>query len=797
MSVEVYLNDGLADLGANQEPPLIFKRAFDPDELASPAGDRAISLKLPRTLNNMALLGNVEDVQQSAAFARLGEVQVRILVEGVQVLRGTLLINRITPTAVECGVVGDNITWAQVFAARSLREIESLPCIDYSATANQGDGVTLWDLWQTDEADGFGVQFPLVSYGNFPADPANTNTNPINGVTTIAASAGVIDGAILDNKSAWPIDALEVRPAAYVRPVLQAMFEDAGYDVEGDFFTDPNFADLVVPFVDSADAAPIWNFGRLGKGLTTAAAQDYFSGYQTSAPIDNHCIYRQGTYPTLGFAEFFLTAAPSTNVDLTYQAASGASVAQVLKQWRWPAANQVNSFPRVPYVFAEQAGSYRLRITGNWQELWLQQTGWVAPARAIMYLRKVEAGFFDTIGLTPNRTDQFNAQNDLGLPYRTQVYDSSPLVLQPNVLDFEERSMVVTVSAAGSDGRGAVAFTLDSGCVELQQGEGIVPFLIMAAPNQIESVSQRSSYVAVNTVVRESVGSCGGNDCLSVANILPDANQADFLRWLVRLFNLYIETDEQRKRVGIFTREEYMVAQGAAIEIEAGSGEIRPPSLAKTTTFSFAPEDGEALFAPGRYDVSYTAESENLRETAAVETGFAATAIRGYVLPTQGTTLDLPTLNTLDELNKVLGELGDASQQVRLSYTPRILKWKGLDTRPVSDGLYIGLKKYRVNYPTDSGDFTYPKAVFVDTGAAWVLSFADERSLLTEFYARELRERERGLEIRVIANVDAATVRALGPRVPVTFGGQVYRLLEIEGFDPTGKRLTKIRLAKA
>ena len=796
MSVEVYLNDGLADLGANQEPPLIFKRAFDPDELASPAGDRAISLKLPRTLNNMALLGNVEDVQQSAAFARLGEVQVRILVEGVQVLRGTLLINRITPTAVECGVVGDNITWAQVFAARSLREIESLPCIDYSATANQGDGVTLWDLWQTDESDGFGIQFPLVSYGNFPADPANTNTNPINGVTTIAASAGVIDGAILDNKSTWPIDALEVRPAAYVRPVLQAMFEDAGYDVEGDFFTSPNFADLIVPFTDSQDQPPIWNWGRLGVGQFNSYAQQLTSSLP--APLINGGVFfRNSVSTTTGIAEGFFASTKFANTPI------GLSVGQyraeeVLREWFFNGADAVPSvldYVRVPYLFAPEDGSYRMTLSGDWIDVFYDTTTFASPtpARAIIYIRKMPVGFFD--GLTFDLANSFSSGNDLGLPYRAEARTAAALTLSADVFAVTSRTMQVNAPGTGTDPRASAPFTMDTGCVTLQKGECLVPFIVMAADN--ESVAGRVSLVNCQNNIQASVTGCGVNDCLSVANVLPDANQADFLRWLVRLFNLYIETDEQRKRVGIFTREKYMVPQGGAIEIEAGSGEIKPPSLAKTTTFSFAPEDGEALFTPGRYDVSYTAESENLRETAAVETGFAATAIRGYVLPTQNTTLDLPTLNTLDELNKVLGELGDASQQVRLSYTPRILKWKGLDTRPVSDGLYIGGKKYRVNYPTDSGDFTYPKAVFVDTGAAWVLSFADERSLLTEFYARELRERERGLEIRVIANVDAATVRALGPRVPVTFGGQVYRLLEIEGFDPTGKRLTKIRLAKA
>jgi hypothetical protein len=744
----------------------------------------------------MALLGNVEDVQQSAAFARLGEVQVRILVEGVQVLRGTLLINRITPTAVECGVVGDNITWAQVFAARSLREIESLPCIDYSATANQGDGVTLWDLWQTDESDGFGIQFPLVSYGNFPADPANTNTNPINGVTTIAASAGVIDGAILDNKSTWPIDALEVRPAAYVRPVLQAMFEDAGYDVEGDFFTSPNFADLIVPFTDSQDQPPIWNWGRLGVGQFNSYAQQLTSSLP--APLINGGVFfRNAVSTTTGIAEGFFASTKFANTPI------GLSVGQyraeeVLREWFFNGADAVPSvldYVRVPYLFAPEDGSYRMTLAGDWIDVFYDTTTFASPtpARAIIYIRKMPAGFFD--GLTFDLANSFSSGNDLGLPYRAEARTAAALTLSTDVFAVTSRTMQVNAPSTGTDPRASAPFTMDTGCVTLQKGECLVPFIVMASDN--ESVAGRVSLANCQNNIQASVTGCGVNDCLSVANILPDANQADFLRWLVRLFNLYIETDEQRKRVGIFTREKYMVPQGGAIEIEAGSGEIKPPSLAKTTTFSFAPEDGEALFTPGRYDVSYTAESENLRETAAVETGFAATAIRGYVLPTQNTTLDLPTLNTVDELNKVLGELGDASQQVRLSYTPRILKWKGLDTRPVSDGLYIGGKKYRVNYPTDSGNFTYPKAVFVDAGAAWVLSFADERSLLTEFYARELRERERGLEIRVIANVDAATVRALGPRVPVTFGGQVYRLLEIEGFDPTGKRLTKIRLAKA
>lgn len=793
MSLEVWVNDQLADLSASQEPPRIFRRAFDPDQLASAAGDYAISLKLPKTRRNLAILGNADDVQQAAAFARLGNVSVRIAVDGVEVIRGTLVINRITDI-IDCGIVGDNIAWADSFNELSLRDILSLPCIDYTATANQGDGVTLWDVWNSDEADGLGVQFPLVSYGNFAADPTNTSINPINGVTTIAESAGVVDGAVLDNRSAWPLEPLELRPAAYVRDVVRAMFRDRGFDVEGDFFTDPNFADYVLPFVDSADQGPSWNFGRISAGNTLSTGEVY-RAWRTTNPVNGtqfNVIYRQGVFPTLGFAEFFLDHTAVTDVDLGY---SGGLVSEVIPQWRWPAADQSNRFRRVPHLFAPEAGNYRFRVSGNLIQSTLQQTGWTAPARLIMYLLKVPAGFFETLNLTADRNDSFNAQNDLDLPYRAQTYDSSTLALEPNVLDFFEKAMDVVSTSGGEVIYSPVAFELDSGCVALEKGEAIVPFIVLPTSNVTEPAVTRGASVTMTSVTRESVGACGGNDCLSVSRNLPDVTQSDFLNGLIRLFNLYIEA--KGSRLGVWTRDGYYGRNDSAVPIIGEPVEINPPALPKQVDFKFAAEDGEALFDPGRYDARYTAESEQLRGTDSIEPIFAGTAQRIYTLPTQGTQIDVPTLNTRDELLKPLGELGDGTQQVRLSYTLRILKWKGLATRSVSDGLYVGTRKYRASYPTDAGDFVYPYAIQIDPDGDWLLSYADERSLLTEFYRKELRERERGLVLTVAAKLDAPTVQMLNPRVPVTLGGQVYRLLEIEGFDPTGKRLTKVKLAKA
>jgi hypothetical protein len=275
---------------------------------------------------------------------------------------------------------------------------------------------------------------------------------------------------------------------------------------------------------------------------------------------------------------------------------------------------------------------------------------------------------------------------------------------------------------------------------------------------------------------------------------LPDIQQTDFLSWIVRLFNLYIET--VGNRVGVWTRAKYFLPQQAAVPIEGNVNEINPPLLSKLTQFTFAKEDGEALFDLGTYDLDYTADSEQLTGSEQVEVGFAPTALRQYYLLTQQTSLDLPTLNTRDELLKPLGELGSGDQEVRLSYTPRILRWKGLAQVTVSDGLYVDNRKYRVDYPTDSGNFVYPQAIQLDNALEWLLTFGTEPSLFTRFYARELRERERGLTVRALARLDAAKVSQLTLRVPVTLNGQVYRLLEIEGFDPTGTKLTKLKLTK-
>lgn len=254
MDYRLEINGTEVDLPAGAQAPVIVRQLFAPETATPSVGDLTYNLVLPRTAKNEALLQWAYYPDRLGGADLLPKLLARVVAGSTLILDGQVQIEGITPEGIRARIYGLNTTWQDRLEGRVLQDID-FGTFGYSGVDPGDYGLeSLFDVWQTTEADGLPLQFPLVSYGNFAADPGNTAPNPLNdGAQTVAGSAGLIDGALIDNRQAWPFTIEEFRPAPYLRYVMRRLLAEAGLAAGGGFFKDSYFDNILLPYTNDND----------------------------------------------------------------------------------------------------------------------------------------------------------------------------------------------------------------------------------------------------------------------------------------------------------------------------------------------------------------------------------------------------------------------------------------------------------------------------------------------------------------------------------------------------------------
>lgn len=274
--VRLLLNEGQeADLYPGEDvAPRIVVQAFDPQKPFDTVGSYTYTIELPKTENNRKLLGNIGNPQLAAAFRNLGKLPALVEADGATVLRGSLFVDRITPNAYECTIAGENIAWAEVFRGIKIRTLDNFRPMRFTGfrtdgfnpwPAQEANSVGLTEAWAQGETGPFDCAFPLLAYGNFRVPDGTTDPNPLVPGIAVEDSVGEFATRLVLNSDTFPLSQFAFRPAVYLRTVVRRLFEYAGFTTSGDFFTDPDTENLVVPFVDSKGAQFRWNWALLGQ----------------------------------------------------------------------------------------------------------------------------------------------------------------------------------------------------------------------------------------------------------------------------------------------------------------------------------------------------------------------------------------------------------------------------------------------------------------------------------------------------------------------------------------------------
>lgn len=243
--VQLFLNEVAVDLPADIASQLRLNQASNPaDKLDVRIGERAYSVALPATATNDRVMRHARQQLTPHKFNRTIDLSARLVVGGVQVLgQGAVCrLNSASANGYDVSLYAASVPLGETLDGLSIRDLTTLRAQSYATLSDLANQLSSTRA----ESDLGNI---LVSYGNFFSD---TIPAPVTGFLPPLYEIDVplqLDDYLL--------------PVRY-RSVLDAVFSEQGYRVEGEPLNHPLLERLQIPYT-SPEPYP-WPWRTLGTG---------------------------------------------------------------------------------------------------------------------------------------------------------------------------------------------------------------------------------------------------------------------------------------------------------------------------------------------------------------------------------------------------------------------------------------------------------------------------------------------------------------------------------------------------
>lgn len=257
--IELYVDDKLVELESQEKLNLrLNSLLYDPTQLNSTQADYSFSFDLPTTVNNNKIFNYANVLSTVNKF--IPKYKARVYADGQLLFDGTLIINSVEKDFYNVNlVVIRNIDLDEIFGDTTMNELE------WYIPFNGVEDINRYNASANTE-----VAFPLVSYGPFQKVPTYRDE----------VGSDFTSKFILDKYNRWYVESFY--PSPKMLTTLRKCFENKGYIVDGDVFTDDILSNIYQSVNLSSEQIPNYNlghpnFGRLSLSLT---ATTYGSGYE-------------------------------------------------------------------------------------------------------------------------------------------------------------------------------------------------------------------------------------------------------------------------------------------------------------------------------------------------------------------------------------------------------------------------------------------------------------------------------------------------------------------------------------
>lgn len=220
--IQLYLDNEEADLSpAAAEQIRLNSAKNDLTRLDQRVGEVSFTFVLPKTATNARLLGFTAEQLTPKKFVRSREVRVRVVADGVVVTAPDtfLRVQSTSSVGYEVNLYGPGVALFETLGDKKLRELTTLRQYNFKNYIDLQELITFSRTY-TD------IAAPLIPRGNFYSDD---DTKPLN---TISEGIRLNDYVL----------------SVYALSVLEAIFQEQGWRVEGDILNDAMWNRAVIPF---------------------------------------------------------------------------------------------------------------------------------------------------------------------------------------------------------------------------------------------------------------------------------------------------------------------------------------------------------------------------------------------------------------------------------------------------------------------------------------------------------------------------------------------------------------------
>jgi hypothetical protein len=520
---------------------------------------------------------------------------------------------------------------------------------------------------------------------------------------------GTNNGYWFYNNPDLPLEWDSIKPAPYLVTTVKRMFQDLQYNVGGDFFNNPKFKNIIIPFVnnDYENKIEPWNYQvmarlnvqfnmtnngnpqsynwiRFNNGENSKAFQ--FPGNKRVQLIrPNYTNVNPFPAPGGNLEDSFTPATLTINENYMYDDtfydidSLGANQSNVFQAYTVPADGTYNLI----YNFRQFGAKESTAPTqNNWNN------GGIGSEIRYMFVKRTSNDFSGSLGQGLVFWDGVAFDTDPDVIYSDpDIITGNPFYINMDTTP-QDKSITTTVDLKAGD---VIEFMIAiSGFGNPGPYPAGVPFpmddkLTIVAGNQQLTIEKGSISEFIVTPLSFETE-------LNPAAWLPDINQADFLKSIINTFNLFVSYDDQNNRIDINEYENNFLPLGTAQDFTENTTidfdvKKEPLDKFKQVLFNEVVDDTDILSLSAVPTETYTNNLNNFTEIKNIDLLWTETAIKEYrhvndnntlvYPPNSGTTIPIPTMST-SEVNQAYAYDLPNGYTRDINFNVRLLKYEGL-----------------------------------------------------------------------------------------------------------------------
>ena len=847
--------------------PIIFNRnVTDLNEISSRGGDVTYTLKLPSTPRNLQILELSLEKEVVNKFNNSKKINVDCYVNTNKIFSGYFVIDNYNKKTIQGNLRSYLISWSKDLQKKNLTDL-NFDEVDFFGMETIIENINNYNLTEPDILP-VPFVFPLISRGVFfdnwrannwisllgikyinTTDQSNYINLPSNSPTPYTTyTVPTIPEFNITPQTVPHLSFQDIPPSFFLVDIIRRIFKDIGYSVGGKQINDKSVNTLIIPAQVSNSDYLNYNYNTLGRLLAYTPVQNdvMLFSYKNINGANNYGQFEQKLekiqFSNRGFLNY--TNALKYN---KYAEVATPGTQRIVHDYNYGIFyNEDSGVYIVPCD-----GEYELNLSIVYRTFFRDQRATVTLPNSQVYYDYApnfdgSADFWNWvpyIALVRFNDDDFDSKfvedvfsRDTTTIPGTVFYD--PVFVQDRIVKDKNTNQPFLIRL---DSLVNEAKSLDNQIVDLNRNERykliIITYSVLdnfTLPyNNLTDVTLRSINFEIKPL--------SSTEKFRIQDNLPEISQAEFLKDVIKLFNLYYTIDPINKFIIFEPYNNFYLKSPLELK-DIPDYSYSPAQLYGKYNFKYTHDDDDVLFGKDEntYNYDFITNLNDTLEDTEIESLFSPTKLQEYHLvnnlidDTQSidnvykNIFRKPTLITSDlkisvpQISK--SEQYKSDQQVvkyNTNVTPaviepsenlvgqsfnsnniRILKLSDYDASVNN----IKVRAFDKNIDGDINNTdiitNLPKLIkakFIEDSPLWQnkeVDSLDQETLFNKNYSKNITLLQTSEIMDVDVLLDDDSQNQMQPNKLIKIGQNIYSLISLSGYKPIGIVPTKLKLLK-